>query len=562
MPPLLECVPNFSEGRDSVRIRRITDAIEAVDGVTLLNVDPGPSTNRTVVTFVGEPEPVVVAAFEAIRVAAQVIDMREHHGEHPRMGATDVCPLVPVSGISLKEAADLARALGQRVGEELRIPVYLYEAAATRPERVNLAAIRAGEYEGLAAKLADPAWVPDYGPATFLARSGATVIGARDFLIAYNVNLNTTSTRRANAVAFDVREKGRVCREGGTLTGEVIRDGTGTALRDPGSLEGVKAIGWYLPEHDLCQVSMNITDIKATPLHLVFEETAARARARGMRATGSEIVGMVPLRVLREAGEFYLRRQQRSLGIPEREVIDIAARSLGLAELAPFDPEEKVIEAALAARHPTPGLLDLTVTGFADAVASEAPTPGGGSAAALVGALGAALGAMVANGSAHKRGWDDRWETFSDWAVRGRAIQEELLELVDADAEAFDALIAARRLPKATPEGRAARLDVIQTAIRATIDVPLRTMRAAVRSMDVALAMAEIGNPNAASDAAVAALCARAAVRGAYYNVRINLSGVTDAVYLDAAVAEAESLLAQAADLEQRVLSLVEARLG
>jgi len=541
-------------------IRRITDAIEAVDGIRLLNVDPGASTNRTVVTFVGPPEAVMEAAFQAIRTASKIIDMRTHHGEHPRMGAADVCPLVPISGITMEETVVYARQLAQRVGEMLDIPVYLYEAAATRPERKNLATIRAGEYEGLAEKLKDPEWQPDFGPATFNPRSGATVIGARDFLVAYNVNLNTTSTRRANAVAFDVRQKGRVLREGNRLTGEVVRDDRGGAIRLPGTLEGVKGIGWYLEEYGICQVSMNLTDIETTPLHLAFEHVSEKAQARGMRATGSEIVGMVPLRVLREAGEYFLRKQQRSLGIPEREIINIAVRSMGLDEVAPFDPDGKIIEYALAARGSRAGLTDLTVRAFADAVAAEAPTPGGGSVAALAGALGAALGTMVANGSAHKRGWDERWELFSDWAVRGRAIQEELLTLIDADSRAFDELMAAFRLPKATADEKTERSAAIQAATRGAIEVPLRTMRAAVRSMEVTRAMAEIGNPNAASDAAVGALCARAAVRGAYFNVRINLGGITDQAFRDEALAEGASLLTQAEALEREVLEMVEGR--
>jgi glutamate formiminotransferase / formiminotetrahydrofolate cyclodeaminase len=401
MQQLIECVPNFSEGRDRAVIDAITGAIAAVEGVTLLDVDPGASTNRTVVTFVGEPEAVLEAAFAGIRVAAQLIDMRQHHGEHARMGATDVCPLVPVAGISMEETVALARRLAQRVGEELDIPVYLYEAAASRPERRNLARVRAGEYEGLARKLRDPEWQPDFGPASFNPRSGATVIGARDFLIAYNVNLNTTSTRRANAVAFDVREKGRIKRTGDPLTGEVVYDAEGQPVRIPGALEGVKAVGWYIEEYGICQVSMNLTDIQATPLHLAFEEVCEKAQARGMRVTGSQIVGLLPLRVLRAAGEYFLRKQERSLGIPEREIVEIAIRSLGLNELAPFDAEQRVIEYALAARTGAATrarLVDLAVTGFADAVASEAPTPGGGSVAAAVGALGAALGTMVANG--------------------------------------------------------------------------------------------------------------------------------------------------------------------
>ncbi len=564
MQQLIECVPNFSEGRDRGVIDAITGAIEAVDGVTLLDVDPGASTNRTVVTFVGEPEAVLEGAFAGIRTAAQLIDMRQHHGEHARMGATDVCPLVPVAGITMEETVEVARRLAQRVGEELEIPVYLYEAAATRPERQNLARVRAGEYEGLARKLQDPDWQPDFGPASFNPRAGATAIGARDFLIAYNVNLNTTSTRRANAVAFDVREKGRIKRKGDPLTGEVVRDEDGNPVRLPGALEGVKAVGWYIEEYGICQVSMNLTDLQATPLHVAFEEVCERAQARGMRVTGSQIVGLLPLRVLRAAGEHFLRKQQRSLGIPEREIVEIAIRSLGLNELAPFDAEQRVIEYALAARTGEAArakLVGLAVSGFADAVASEAPTPGGGSVAAAVGALGAALGTMVANGSAHKRGWDARWETFSEWAVKGRAVQEELLALVDADTHAFDVLMAAYAMPKATEQEQKARAAEIVQATLGAIDAPLRTMRAALRSMEVIKAMAEIGNPNATSDAGVGALCARAAVRGAHLNVR------TNAVTLDQGeaagrVKEAAELARDAERLEREILEIVVAKMG
>jgi glutamate formiminotransferase / formiminotetrahydrofolate cyclodeaminase len=561
MQQLIECVPNFSEGRDRAVIDAITGAIAAVEGVTLLDVDPGASTNRTVVTFVGEPEAVLEAAFAGIRVAAQLIDMRQHHGEHARMGATDVCPLVPVAGISMEETVALARRLAQRVGEELDIPVYLYEAAASRPERRNLARVRAGEYEGLARKLRDPEWQPDFGPASFNPRSGATVIGARDFLIAYNVNLNTTSTRRANAVAFDVREKGRIKRTGDPLTGEVVYDAEGQPVRIPGALEGVKAVGWYIEEYGICQVSMNLTDIQATPLHLAFEEVCEKAQARGMRVTGSQIVGLLPLRVLRAAGEYFLRKQERSLGIPEREIVEIAIRSLGLNELAPFDAEQRVIEYALAARTGAATrarLVDLAVTGFADAVASEAPTPGGGSVAAAVGALGAALGTMVANGSAHKRGWDARWETFSDWAVQGRAVQEELLSLVDADTHAFEVLMAAYALPKSTETERAARAAAIVQATLGAIEAPLRTMRAALRSMEVVKAMAETGNPNARSDAGVGALCARAAVRGAHLNVLTN-AATLQGEEAAGQVSEANELVREAARLEDEILARVTA---
>ncbi|MGC9523511.1 MAG: glutamate formimidoyltransferase [Anaerolineae bacterium] len=562
MPALIECVPNFSEGRDQDVIDRITGAIEAVDGVTLLDVDPGPSTNRTVVTFVGEPGPVVEAAFAAIRTAAELIDMRKHHGEHPRMGATDVCPLVPVSGITMEETVAYARELGRRVGEELSIPVYLYEAAATTPERQNLADIRAGEYEGLPQKLRDPAWTPDFGPAEFNPRVGATVIGARNFLIAYNVNLNTTSTRRANAVAFDVRERGRIKRKGNPLTGEIVRDASGEPVRIPGALEGVKAMGWYIEEYGICQVSMNLTDIEAVPLHVAFEEVRERARERGMRVTGSEIVGMVPRKVLLDAGEYFLRQQQRSLGVPEREIVRIAIRSLGLEEFAPFDPDRRVIEYALARREAVPRLVDRPVEGFIDDVASEAPTPGGGSVAAAVGALGAALGTMVANGSAHKRGWDARWAEFSDWAVKGREALERLVPLVDEDAQAFEGLMAAYGLPKETSEERAARREAIRAATREAIAVPLRTMRAAVHSMDVIRAMAEIGNPNAVSDAGVGALCARAAVRGAHLNVRTNTTTLDDPEFVREALDEAEALAKRAAALEAEILERVAERMG
>lgn len=571
MHRLIECVPNFSEGHDRAVIDAIVGAISAVEGVTLLDVDPGASTNRTVVTFVGAPEVIVEAAFAGIRVAADLIDMRKHHGEHPRMGATDVCPLVPVSGITMEETVIYAQQLARRVGDELGIPVYLYEAAASRPDRRNLASIRAGEYEGLPRKLQDPNWAPDYGPAIFNAKSGATVIGVRDFLIAYNINLNTTSTRRANAVAFDIRERGRIKREvdpqtGSHLTGEVVRDQYGEPVRIPGALEGVKAVGWYIAEYGICQVSMNLTDLAATPLHLAFEEACEKAEARGMRVTGSQIVGMVPLRVMRAAGEYFLRKQQRSLGIPEREVVEIAIRSLGLRELGPFDAEKRVIEYALAAKAYESGdmrLVAQTVTGFIDAVASELPTPGGGSVAALVGALAAALGTMVANGSAHKRGWDARWETFSDWAVKGRIVLTELLALVDEDSAAFDALMSAYARPKGTSSEQATRAAAIAQATKCAMQVPLQTMRAAVRSMEVIKAMAEIGNPNAVSDSGVGALCARVAVRGAHLNVRTNAASFGDQRdgEVESMLREAAELAQEAERLESDVLDIVASRL-
>jgi glutamate formiminotransferase/formiminotetrahydrofolate cyclodeaminase len=543
-------------------IAQITGVIESVAGVTLLDVDPGRSTNRTVVTFVGEPDAVVDAAFAAIRKAAEVIDMRRHHGEHPRMGATDVCPLIPITRITMEETVALARQLGTRVGEMLQIPVYLYEEAASRHERRNLANIRAGEYEGLADKLQDPAWQPDFGPAVFNARSGATVIGARNFLVAYNVNLNTTSTRRANAVAFDVRERGRVLREGGRLTGEIVRDEAGDPVRIPGVLEGVKAIGWYLEEYGICQVSMNLTDIDATPLHEAFEAVREKARGRGLRVTGSEIVGMVPLRVLLEAGRYFLRQQQRSLGLPEAEIVKIAVRSLGLDELTPFDPERRVIEYALARETDQPRLVDQAFSDFANSVAAETPTPGGGSVAAAVGTLGAALGTMVANLSAHKRGWDARWEEFSDWAERGRAIQEELLALVDEDTRAFDALMLAYHMPKVTPEQQDARGCAVEAATRRAIEVPLQVMRAAHRALDVLQAMVETGNPNSVTDAAVGALCVQAAVLGAYLNVRINSQGLQDQDFAESTLSEGVNLRGQTQIQVKEIIATVDSRLG
>jgi len=560
--PLIECVPNFSEGRDRHVIDQIVGAIRSVDGVAVLDVSPGDSANRTVVTFVGAPEPVIEAAFRAIKTAAELIDMRQHHGTHPRLGATDVCPLVPLSGISMEETAAYAHRLARRVGEELGIPVYCYEAAATRPERKNLANIRAGEYEGLPNKLQDPEWQPDYGPTVFNPRTGATVIGAREFLVAYNVNLNTTSVRRANAVAFDVRERGRVKRRGNPLTGEIVRDANGEPVRIPGLLKGVKAIGWYVEEYGICQVSMNLTDLKATPLHVAFETVRERARARGMRVTGSEIIGMVPLAVLRAAGEYYLRQQQRSLGIPERAILHIAIRSLGLEEFGPFDPDERVIEYAVARiEGEVPQLPARTLADFIDDVASEAPVPGGGSVAAAVGALGAALGTMVANGSAHKRGWDERWEEFSDWAVRGRRCLEALIALVDQDTQAFQDLMAAYGLPKVTEEEQRARRQAIVRATHRAIEVPLKTMRAALQALDVLAAMAEHGNPNAVSDAGVGALCARTAVQGAYLNVQINAAGLADDPVAQEALAEGGRLLHDAQTREKKILAMVSQRM-
>jgi len=550
--PLVECVPNFSEGRDPEVIRTIAETIEAVPGVRLLDVDPGRATNRTVMTFVGAPEAVAEGAFQAIRRAAEVIDMRRHQGEHPRMGATDVCPLVPIAGIEMAEVVALARRLGRRVGEELGIPVYLYEEAATAPERRSLAAIRAGEYEGLEAKLADPAWRPDHGPAAFDPRAGATVIGARKLLVAYNINLNTTSTRRANAIAFDLRESGRVK----TARGEAVRDADGSAVRVPGRLAGVRGIGWYIEEYGIAQVSLNLTDLDATPLHVAFDAACEAAEARGVRVTGSELVGLVPLDAMLAAGRHYLRRQQRSLGIPEREVVRLAARSLGLHDLAPFDIDQRIIEYRLRDPADT-ALADRSVTDFAHVAASESPAPGGGSVAAAVGALGAAMGTMVANLSAHKRGWDDRWEHFSAWAERGQACVGRLLALIDEDTRAFDAVLEAYRMPKETEADLARRDAAVEAATQGAIASPLAVIRASIEAMDVAVAMSGEGLPTSISDAGVGALCARAAIRAAALNVRINAPGLKDRAFAEAALAEADAAMAAAEAREAEALRQV-----
>jgi glutamate formiminotransferase/formiminotetrahydrofolate cyclodeaminase len=558
---LVECVPNFSEGRDAGVIQAITDRIAEVEGVRLLDVDPGRATNRTVVTFVGPPDAAVQAAFLAIREASRLIDMRKHSGEHPRMGATDVCPFVPISGMSMEEAVACARQLGRRVGEELGIPVYLYEYAATCPERRNLATIREGEYEGLEQKLARPEWAPDFGPAAFHAGAGATVVGARDFLVAYNVNLNTTSVRRANSVAFDIRERGRPLRRGDPLTGPIVRDESGETVWQPGALKHVKAIGWFIKEYGIAQVSCNLTNIRETPVHVVFDEACRSAEGRGMRVTGSELVGMIPLQAMLDAGRHYLAKQGRSLGVSEPELIRIAVRSLGLDDLAPFEAGRKIIEYRL--REGAPGrLVDASLVAFADDTASESPAPGGGSVSAYVGALGAALGTMVANLSSHKRGWDDRWEAFSDWAVEGQARKDTLLALVDADTRAFEAVMAAHRMPGGTAEERSNREAAVQAAVAGAIEAPLTVMREAVACMPLLMAMAESGMPESVSDAGVGALCARAAVRGAHLNVRINLPGLGDEDRVRAAAAEAAELARQAEAGEAAILSRVDAVLA
>lgn len=560
MPALLECVPNFSEGRNPEVIDTITASMGTVDGATLLHVDRGHATNRTVVTIAGPPEAVIEAAFRGIRTAAERIDMRQHAGAHPRMGATDVCPLVPISGITLEEAAAWSRRLAERVGRELGIPVYLYEAAQPDTARRNLAVIRAGEYEGLAEKMRRPEWRPDFGPPEFHARSGATVIGARDFLVAYNVNLNTTSTRRANAVAFDVREAGRPSREGDPVTGKVITDAAGQPVMLPGSLKAVKAIGWYIAEYGIAQVSMNLTDLSVTPLHVAFEEVSRKAEARGMRVTGSELVGLVPLHALLDAGRHFLRRQQRSAGVPEAELVRIAVASLGLSQLAPFQPEERIIEYRLRRADDRP-LVRLSVGAFTDETASESPAPGGGSVAAAMGAFGAALGTMVANLSAHKRGWDARWEEFSEWAEGGQRLKDELLRLIDDDTRAFNRVMTALALPRTTPAEQRARKEAIASANLEATTVPLRVMEVACQAFGLLDAMADQGNPASASDAGVGALAARAAVRSAWLNVRINLPGLADQDVAAQILREGEWLIGVAEEGEARVLGIVEGKL-
>ena len=562
---IVECVPNFSEGRDKEVIRQIVEAIETAADVKVLDVDPGEATNRTVVTFVGSPEAVVKAAFAGVKRAAERIDMRHHKGAHPRMGATDVLPLIPIAGITLEECAELSRQLARRIADELRIPTYCYEAAALRPERKNLAVCRAGEYEALPEKLSREETAPDFGARPYdeeVARTGATTVGARDFLIAVNFNLNTTSTRRANAIAFDVREKGRPVREGNPITGKVVKDAAGNPVMHPGTLKATKAIGWFIEEYGIAQVSMNITDISVTPLHVAFDEVCRKADARGVRVTGTEIVGLVPKRALVEAGKYFLRKQHRSVGIAEEEIVRLAVKSMGLDDLKPFKPEEKVIEYLLEAEDRKKRLIDLTCKGFAEETASESPAPGGGSIAAYMGALGAALGTMVANLSAHKPGWDDRWEEFSDWAERGQTLMQELLHLVDEDTAAFNRIMAVFAMPKSTDEERAARSAALQEATLYATEVPLRTMRTAMEVFPIVRAMAAEGNPNSVSDAGVGALAARSAVYGARLNVRINAAGLKDRTKAEALVGEADELAARASELEAEVLELVEQKIG
>jgi glutamate formiminotransferase / formiminotetrahydrofolate cyclodeaminase len=552
MTPIIECVPNFSEGRDLQIIQSITREIETVEGVRLLNVDPGKATNRTVVTFVGHPESVVEAAFLAIRKAGELIDMRQHLGEHPRMGATDVCPLIPVSGIGMEETAVWAQKLAERVGKELMIPVYLYEAAQKNKERSNLSVIRAGEYEGFSEKIKMPEWRPDFGPAVFDEKRGATVIGARDFLVAYNVNLNTTSVRRANSVAFDVREAGRLKREGDTVNGPIQVDEKGQPISIPGSLKSVKAIGWFIKEYGIAQISMNLTNLQITPLHKAFDEVCRKAEARGIRVTGSELVGLIPLKSMLDAGKYFLNKQQRSAGVSEKELIRIAVLTMGLDELSPFKPEERIIEYMLK-NTANEQLIQLSLTEFADLTASESPAPGGGSVAAYLGALGAGLGAMVANLTAQKKDW----ALFGEWAEKATAYQRELLSLVDADTQAFEGIMEARSLPKNTGEEKAKRTQAIKKATIRAIEVPYRVMQVALKSMEVMEAMARDGNPNSKSDAGVGALCARSAVLGAWLNVCINATASETDQHISSILAEGKKIKSQAMAKETEILEMI-----
>ena len=562
---IVECVPNFSEGRDMNVIRQITDEIEGVKGVKLLDVDPGEATNRTVVTFVGEPADVVEAAFRAVKKAGQLIDMRQHHGAHPRIGATDVLPIVPVSGITLEECAEISRQLAKRIANELNIPCYCYEAAAFTPERQNLAICRKGEYEGIAERINDDAEAPDFGRRPFdeqVARTGCTVVGARDFLIAVNFNLNTTSTRRANAIAFDVREKGRPMREGNPIVGKKLLNADGTPMMKPGTLKCTKAIGWYIDEYGIAQVSMNITNINVTPLHKAFDEVCRCAQNRGVRVTGTEIVGLVPERTLLEAGRYFLAKQQRSAGIPKRDILNIAIKSFGLSDLKEFKPEEKIIEYVMADGEEKQRLLvDLTVKGFAEETSRESPAPGGGSVSAYMGALGASLATMVANLSSHKPGWDDQWSEFAAVAEEGMALQERLLHLVDEDTEAFNRIMSAFGMPKNTPEEKAARTEAIQTATLFAAEVPLETMKASFEVFAVCRKMVEKGNPNSVSDAGVGALAARAAVLGAGMNVKINAGSLKNREQAEALIAQANELIAKANSEEAEITKMIEEKL-
>lgn len=561
MKKIIECVPNFSEGVDLNIIKQITDEMEAVEGVLLLDVDPGKATNRTVVTIVGEPEQVVEAAFRGIRKAATLIDMSKHKGEHPRMGATDVCPFIPVSGISMEETAQWAQVLAKRVGEELAIPVYLYEHAQANKNRSNLSVIRAGEYEGFFDKIKLPEWKPDFGPQTFPVKSGATVIGARDFLIAYNVNLNTKSVRLANSVAFDVREAGRVKREGNPITGKIVKDADGNEVRIPGTLKACKAIGWYIEEYGIAQISMNLTNYNITSVHQAFDEVSKSASKRGMRVTGSELVGLIPLQALLDAGKHYLKLQNRSVGVSEAELIQIAVKSMGLDELAPFDPAKKIIEYKLK-NNADSKLVQMKLTEFADETASESPAPGGGSISAYCGSLGISLGTMVANLSAGKRGWEDQIVYFSDWAEKGQSLKDRLLKLVDEDTHAFNQIMAGFGLPKQTDEEKAARLHAIEEATKNACEVPFQVMQLSFESLALLKAMIEKGNPNSITDAGVGVLCVKTAVRGAYFNVLVNANGLKDKAWANVMIQKAKDLLAKNHLEADQLLAIVEQALA
>jgi glutamate formiminotransferase/formiminotetrahydrofolate cyclodeaminase len=562
MRQLIECVPNFSEGRDMTVIKQITDEIEKIEGVKLLDVDPGAATNRTVVTMVGTPDEVIEAAFVAIKKAAEVIDMRHQKGEHPRFGATDVCPLVPVANIKMEETVVYARKLAERIGNELKIPVYCYENAAFAEERRNLATCRSGEYEGLKEKLRDPQWKPDFGPAEFnerVAGSGVTAVGARDFLVAFNVNLNTTSTRRANAIAFDVRERGRTKREGNPVTGKIVKDDQGTPIMIPGSLKEVKAIGWFIEEYDVAQISMNLTNISITPVHIAYDEVWKKAEARGIRVTGSELVGLIPLEAMLEAGRYFLRKQKRSVGVDNDELLRIAIKSMGLDDLKPFDPKERIIEYLLESHDKK--LVDMSLKAFANETASESPAPGGGSIAAYAGVLGVSLGTMVANLSAHKRGWDDRWEEFSDWASQGQKYKDELLRLVDEDTSAFNKIMDAFGFPNKTEEEKEERKVAIENASKYAMEIPFKVMETAYDSMKVMKAMADFGNPNSVSDAGVGALCALAAVEGAFLNVKINAAGIDDKIFTANLIKTSEEIELKAKDCRNEIIETVEKKI-
>ncbi len=561
MKQIIECVPNISEGRDTAKIKAITDVVETVEGALLLNVDPGKATNRTVITIAGEPNAVIEAAYRLVKKASELIDMSTHKGEHPRFGATDVCPLVPVANITMEETVEYARKLGKRIGDELEIPTYFYENAATSENRRNLATVRSGEYEGLKDKLAKNDWKPDYGTSVYndiVKKSGAIAVSARDFLVAYNINLNTTSTRRANSIAFDIRERGRVKREGDALTGKIVKDANGKPVNEPGLLKCVKGIGWFIEEYGIAQISYNLTNISVTPIHVAFDKTCERAELRGIRVTGSELIGLVPKKALIDAGLYFLKKQNRSLGVDEDEIMKIAIKSLGLDDLTPFNVRERVIEYVLEDRTAkSRKLVDLSLTAFANETSAESPAPGGGSIAAYVAALGVSLGTMVANLSSHKRGWDDKWEYYSDWAVKGQSYKNELLRLVDEDTNAFTKIMDAFGLPKGSDEEKMARKAAILEATKGAIQVPLNVMQVTLASMEVMLEMAETGLPASISDAGVGALCARAAIRGAHLNVKINAAGIDDVDYTSKLYKESEAIEKRCEELESKILALV-----